>query len=240
MINLIVYLGITKLLNAFTTQILKKFEFILVKKYVYQKRVIFKVNKHHVFQLLMLENALHVMNNKERLRMGKLFDVAISYAMENEEIAETVYHYLKAKELSVFYAPAPECQSILSGKNQREIFYRIFGLESRYVILLVSKFYITKQVPMEEARIAFSRHSDGEYVIPIYLDGTELPRELLDPKKQNYFSSDNASEIAFHVISKVNKSKNQKAEKDKSVSCSNMKNKKNKAGTQIFIQNYNG
>ena len=29
--------------------------------------------------------------------MGKLFDVAISFAMENEELADTVYHYLKAE-----------------------------------------------------------------------------------------------------------------------------------------------
>ena len=29
--------------------------------------------------------------------MGKLFDIAISFAMENEELADTVYHYLKAE-----------------------------------------------------------------------------------------------------------------------------------------------
>lgn len=171
--------------------------------------------------------------------MGKLFDVAISFAMENEELADTVYHYLKAEGISVFYAPAPECQSILSGENQREIFYRIFGLESKYVILLVSKFYVRKQVPMEEARIAFSKHRGDASVIPIYLDGTELPGELLDAKKQNYFSSNNAAEIASHVASKVNKFEKQE-KKDVFGSGSIMKNEKNRAETQIFIQNYNG
>ena len=172
--------------------------------------------------------------------MGKLFDVAISFAMENEELADTVYHYLKAEGLSVFYAPAPECQSILSGENQREIFYRIFGLESKYVILLVSKFYVRKQVPMEEARIAFSKHGGDASVIPIYLDGTELPGELLNVKKQNYFSSDNAAEIASHVASKVNKLKKQEEKKDVFGFGSIMKNERNRAETQIFIQNYNG
>lgn len=172
--------------------------------------------------------------------MRKLFDVAISFATENEELADTVYHYLKAEGLSVFYAPAPECQSILSGENQREIFYRIFGLESKYVILLVSKFYVEKQVPMEEARIAFSKHKGDASVIPIYLDGTELPGELLDAKKQNYYFSDNAAEIASHIVSKVNKTKKQEEKKDDSASGSIMKNKNNKAETQIFIQNYNG
>lgn len=172
--------------------------------------------------------------------MRKLFDVAISFAMEDEELADTVYHYLKAEGLSVFFAPAPECQSILSGENQREIFYRIFGLESKYVMLLVSKFYVRKQVPMEEAKIAFSKHEGDASVIPIYLDGTELPIELLDVKKQNYFSSDNAAEIASHVASKVNRLKNQEEKKENFVPGSIMKNEGNMAGTQIFIQNYSG
>lgn len=172
--------------------------------------------------------------------MEKQFDVAISFAMENQELADTVYHYLKAEGLSVFYAPAPECQSILSGENQREIFYRIFGLESRYVILLVSRFYITKQVPMEEARIAFSKHGGDASVIAIYLDEAKLPEELLNAKKQNYFSSHNAAEIASHIASKIGKSGKYKERKPDSCQGGIMKNKNNKAGTQIFIQNYNG
>ncbi len=172
--------------------------------------------------------------------MGKLFDVAISFAMENEELANTLYHYLKAEGLSVFYAPAPECQSLLSGENQREIFYRIFGLESRYVILLVSKFYVLKQVPMEEARIAFLKHGGDASVIPVYLDGTELPRELLDTKKQNYFSSDNAAEIASHVASKVSKLEKQEEKKNDLGQGNIMINEKNEAGIQFFVQNSGG
>lgn len=172
--------------------------------------------------------------------MRKLFDIAISFATENKELADTVYHYLKVEGLSVFYAPAPECQSILSGENQREIFYRIFGFDSRYVMLLVSEFYVRKQVPMEEARIAFSKHGGDASVIPVYLDGTELPGELLDAKKQNYFLSDNAAEIASHVASKVNSIKKQEKKKDDLGSGSIMKNEKNRAEKQIFIQNYNG
>lgn len=172
--------------------------------------------------------------------MEKPFDVAISFAMENEELADTIYHYLKANGLSVFYAPAPECQSILSGQNQREIFYRIFGLEARYVILLVSEFYVKKQVPMEEARIAFSRHREDASVIPIYLDGTELPGELLDAKKQNYFSSGDAAQIVSHVVSKVSKVKQKEEKKKNPVSGNVMKIEKNRAEIQTFVQNYNG
>ncbi len=171
--------------------------------------------------------------------MNKLFDIAISFATENEELAETVYHYLKAEGLSVFFAPAPECQSILSGENQREIFYRIFGMKSRYVVLLVSEFYVRKEVPMEEARIAFSKHGRDASVIPVYIDGTPLPKELLDDKKQNYFFSNNATEIADHVASKVSNVKENEKKASDTNSGNAMINKKNKAETQIFIQNYN-
>lgn len=106
--------------------------------------------------------------------------------------------------------------------------------------MLVSKYYVEKQVPMEEARIAFSKHGGDASVIPIYLDKTELPEELLDAKKQNYFSSDNAAEIASHVASKVNKLKKQEEKKDVFGFGSIMKNERNRAETQIFIQNYNG
>jgi len=119
--------------------------------------------------------------------MKSVFDVALSFAMEDSDLVETVYYYLKAEGLSVFYAPAPECQSILSGENQREIFYRIFGMETRYVVLFVSKNYVSKSVPMEEAKIAFSKHAGNGTVIPVYIDGTALPKEILDPNKMNYF-----------------------------------------------------
>ena len=62
-----------------------------------------------------------------------LFDVALSFAIEDKELVDKVYHYLKVEGLSIFYAPSQNCQSLLSGENQREIFYRIFGLESNYV-----------------------------------------------------------------------------------------------------------
>lgn len=173
--------------------------------------------------------------------MEKLIDVAISFAMENKDLAEKVYHYLRAEGLSVFYAPAPECQSILSGENQREVFYRIFGVDSKYVVLIVSKYYITKTVPIEEARIALSKHGTDGRVIPIYTDGTPLPEELLNPRETNYFCSDNAVVIAAHIAAKIKKSQKLINEK---VSCSKLENsmtvEHNSAQKQVFIQNFNG
>lgn len=131
------------------------------------------------------------------------YDIALSFATENQEFVNKVYHYLRQEGMNVFFAPAPECQIILSGQNQREIFFNIFGNQSRYVALFVSKDYVIKDVPMEEAGIAFAKHSLNGTVVPIYLDGTKLPESLLDPKQINYFVSNSAPTIAVHLAEKI-------------------------------------
>lgn len=170
------------------------------------------------------------------------YDIALSFATENQALVEKVYYYLKAEELKVFFAPSKECQNILSGRNQREIFYEIFGLKAQHVALFVSEFYVKREVPMEEADIAFAKHGDRGGVIPVYLDGTVLPASMFDPKKQNYFRSDNAAEIAAHLAEKVksyklnNEDVSKKIEKGKG----GMKISGNKAKKQLFINELKG
>ena len=135
--------------------------------------------------------------------MEKRYHIALSFATEDQELVEKVYHYLKAESLKVFFAPVQECQKILSGRSQREIFYEIFGLLSEYAALFVSKDYIRKEVPMEEAGIAFAKKGDKGKVIPVYLDETTLPEDMFDPKQTNYFKSRNPAQIAAHLAAKI-------------------------------------
>ena len=130
------------------------------------------------------------------------FDIALSFATENQPFVDTVYHYLKARGFRVFFAPSPEGQVFISGKNQREVFYQIFGWEAAYAALFVTKDYICKKVPMGEACIALTERKETDTVIPIYLDGTPLPVELFDPKQENYFASDNPVAIASHLAAR--------------------------------------
>lgn len=130
------------------------------------------------------------------------FDIALSFATENQPLVDTVYHYLKARGFRVFFAPSPEGQVFISGKNQREVFYQIFGWEAAYAALFVTKDYIYKKVPMEEACIALTERKGTDTVIPIYLDDTPLPVELFDPKQENYFASDNPVAIASHLAAR--------------------------------------
>ena len=59
--------------------------------------------------------------------MDYKYDIALSFATEDQKLVEKVYHYLRAENLNVFFAPSQEGQKVLSGKNQREVFYSIFG-----------------------------------------------------------------------------------------------------------------
>lgn len=167
------------------------------------------------------------------------FKIALSFATEEQKLVEKVYRYLKAEGISVFFSPSLECQALLSGENQREIFYSIFGVKSEYVALFVSKNYITKEVPMEEANIAFSRHNSIGKIIPIYLDGTALPSNIFDPKNMNYFRSDNPAIIASNLLAKMgNRSFKEPVSKEKSKNIMNVSG--NTAKKQVFIQHLNG
>lgn len=140
------------------------------------------------------------------MNMCQKFDIALSFATEEQNLVEKVYHYLRAEGLSVFYAPSPEAQEILSGRNQREVFYEIFALRAKYVALFVSKNYIAKAVPMEEAEISFAKHGDNGTVIPIYLDEAALPDSLFDAKKTNYLRSNQPAVITGHLAAKIKSS----------------------------------
>lgn len=167
------------------------------------------------------------------------YKIALSYAMENEDIVKKVYHYLRAEGISVFFASAPECQAVLSGKNQREIFYEIFGLKAEYVALFVSRNYLTRTVPMEEASIAIAKHSSDGSVIPIYMDDATLPSNMLDPLETNYFKSNDPAEIASHLAVKLlpKRSMEEKA-MPKAGNIVNIKN--NRAEKQIFLGKFEG
>lgn len=146
--------------------------------------------------------------------MGYKYQVALSFATEEQELVDTVYHYLKASGINVFFAPSAEAQVELSGKNQREVFFDIFGRQSEYVALFVSENYIRREVPIEEAKIAIATHDWDGKVIPIYLDKTSLPETLINHKRENYYSSNNPAEIAVHIVRKIELNIKSAAEKE--------------------------
>lgn len=165
------------------------------------------------------------------------FDIALSFATENQDLVDRVYHYLKARGIHVFFAPSQEGQVFLAGENQREIFYKIYGMSAKYVALFVSKYYITRSVPMEEASIAFAEHSENSTVIPIYLDEAELPNNMLDPRNMNYFRSNDPAKIASHLAAKINGYNDTSSKSRRNTITNIMDIEGNKAIKQVYIQN---
>jgi len=103
------------------------------------------------------------------------YDLALSYASENESIVQRVYKILTEEGFCVFFAP--EYQHKLVGEDMVRAFYRIFRYEARYIAAFVSKEYIRKDATMQEANAALVRNSEekASCLIPFYMDDSSLP-----------------------------------------------------------------
>lgn len=74
-------------------------------------------------------------------KKGYEYDVALSYAGENERFVRQVYRHLAAADLKVFFAPRRAAH--LWGKDERE-FEDIYGPGSRFVVPFISEHYTTE------------------------------------------------------------------------------------------------
>lgn len=107
--------------------------------------------------------------------------------------------------------------------------------------LLVSKNYVIKPVPIEEARIAIAKHSGNGSVIPIYMDDAVLPQDMFNPMENNYFKSNNPAEIANHLATKLRRLGKINQEMKKAAEIKNiMSIENNRAEKQVFIRNFEG
>ncbi len=102
------------------------------------------------------------------------YDVAFSYAGENEKLVRQIYGHLKAANVRVFFAPMRAGD--LWGKDERE-FQHVFGPASRFVMSFVSEDYVRKEWPRLEFRAARreARNRAEEFILPVRIDGAKLP-----------------------------------------------------------------
>ena len=101
------------------------------------------------------------------------WDAAISFAGEDRRHAKALADRLRARGLRIFYDD--DNRSNLWGRNQ-EVFERIYGAESRFVIALISKHYLKGDWPRFEFDTARreQRKRGTEVLLPIRLDGTRM------------------------------------------------------------------
>jgi hypothetical protein len=112
----------------------------------------------------------------QRARGGYRFDVAISFAGTERPLAEQLAQAARAEGFSVFYdAFYPE---ELWGKDLVVHFDQIYRKNARYCAILISQAYVEREWTNHERRSAQARllaERGGEYILPIKVDGSELP-----------------------------------------------------------------
>lgn len=102
------------------------------------------------------------------------YDVAISFAGEDRLLAEKIASGLVTRGINVFYDKYEE--SNLWGKDLYVHLTQIYRDDSKYCLMLISKFYVTKQWTSHERKAAQARAftENKEYILPLKLDDTSI------------------------------------------------------------------
>jgi len=113
--------------------------------------------------------------SKQRQKAGRSFDVALSFAGEDREYVENVANALAALGITVFYDRFEQVN--LWGADLAEHLGRVYGKDSRFVVLFASRHYAAKAWPNHEKQFALARHLKGDKgrLLPVRFDETEIP-----------------------------------------------------------------
>lgn len=134
------------------------------------------------------------------------FDIAISFAGENRDLARHVAAQLEQLDIHVFYDANFESNYL--GKAWTKEFTRIFGLESRYVVCLLDSHHLEKIWPTFEREVFTPRVAKGA-VIPVFLDNTPvlgIPADVVSIKFTDMsegWQERADREIVFKIIDKL-------------------------------------
>ena len=103
------------------------------------------------------------------------YEVALSFAGEQREYVETVARALQRRGVSVFYDKFEETR--LWGLNLAEELQDIYENRAKYVVIFVSKEYVSKSWPTHERQASVSRavQDRREYILPVHFDDSTLP-----------------------------------------------------------------
>jgi hypothetical protein len=131
------------------------------------------------------------------------FHVALSFAGEDREIAEGLAISLKDKGVRVFYDSHE--QANLWGKNLYVHLIDVYQKQAQFCIMLLSESYAKKVWTNHERAAAQARafSENSEYILPLRLDGTEIPGVLSTTGYINYFD-ESIESICEMVLLKIN------------------------------------
>jgi hypothetical protein len=104
------------------------------------------------------------------------YEVALSFAGEQRELAKALHDFLKKQNITCFFDE--EEQATLWGKDLFDHLSEIYSKRARYCVIFVSGAYADKVWTTHERRAAQERalrQKSDEYILPIRCDGTKVP-----------------------------------------------------------------
>ncbi len=103
------------------------------------------------------------------------YDVALSYAGEDHDYAESLAKELHNRGIKVFYDKYEKAN--LWGKNLYDYLSDLYQNKARYCVMILSQHYAAKLWTNHERQAAQARafRENEEYILPIRLDKTEIP-----------------------------------------------------------------
>lgn len=109
--------------------------------------------------------------------MSTKYDVALSFAAEDRDVARKIAQALKKKHISVFFDESSSSE--LWGRDLYEHLNKIYT-ETKLCIVLFSKKYRDKQWTSFEWRnlMAHSANRASFAILPIHLDRSEVPTDI--------------------------------------------------------------
>lgn len=132
------------------------------------------------------------------------YQVALSFAGEQRQYVEEVARNLRARGVSLFYDGFE--RSYLWGKDGAEAFYDVFSQRAAYVVMFISKAYVSKLWPRHERRAAFAQmiQAHREYVLPVRFDDTPVPG-LPDSTIYERAEDHTPAQLAMFIAQKLGK-----------------------------------
>ena len=107
--------------------------------------------------------------------MEKIYDLAISFSGKDREVAERVAKILSASGYKIFYDGF--MKSELWGTELTVKLGEIYGGQSRFCLMIISKSYVEKMWTNHERRYAIQEmlQSNSEYILPLKLEDVSVP-----------------------------------------------------------------
>ena len=133
------------------------------------------------------------------MRRTHRYEVALSFAGEQRAYVAEVARHLAARSIAVFYDHFETTQ--LWGKEGAETFKEIYSAGTAYVVMFISRDYVSKSWPRHEYRSALGRmlNDESEFILPVRFDNASmpgLPDTMLYLNANEYSPAELSAEIA--------------------------------------------